>query len=77
MNRQDMSEKIKILNKIIRDLIKTEPEEKLISLINLSASAEVSQRRNGNKINSELENEINTVIQKYKTNNSLIKTKVK
>ncbi len=66
MNRQDKSEKIKILNTIIRKLIKSEPEEKLIRLINLSARAEVSLKINENEINSELENEINSLIQNHK-----------
>ena len=77
MKQLNMSEKIRILIAIIRETRKNNSQGMMISLINLSARAEVSLRKKDSEINSELEIEINTVIQNYKTNNSLTKTKAK
>lgn len=66
MKKTDMPEKIRILNEIIRESMESESEGKLISLIVLSARAEINLREKKNEINSGLENEIVEVIQKYK-----------
>ncbi len=62
----DMTDKIRILNEIIRESMESESEGNLISLIVLSARAEINIRKRKNEIDSGLENEINKVIQKYK-----------
>lgn len=77
MNKSDMQEMIRILSEIIRESMNYESEEKLVSLINLSARAEVSIRKNNSKDLDALEKEISDIILKYKSNNSLIKNKSK
>ncbi len=62
----DMTDKIRILNEIIRESMESESEGNLISLIVLSARAEINIRKRKNEIDSGLENEINKVIQKNK-----------
>ncbi|MBK8553969.1 MAG: hypothetical protein IPL53_24155 [Ignavibacteria bacterium] len=66
MKKTDMTDKIRILNEIIRESMESESEGNIISLIVLSARAELSLRGKKNEINSGLENEIIKVIQKYK-----------
>ena len=77
MNKSDMQEMIRILSEIIRESMNYESEEKLVSLINLSARAEVSIRKNNSNDLDTLEKEISDIILKYKSNNSLIKNKSK
>ena len=77
MNKSDMQEMIRILSEIIRESMNYESEEKLVSLINLSARAEVSIRKNNSNDLDALEKEISDIILKYKSNNSLIKNKSK
>ena len=72
-----MQEMIRILSEIIRESMNYESEEKLVSLINLSARAEVSIRKNNSNDLDALEKEISDIILKYKSNNSLIKNKSK
>jgi len=77
MNKSDMQEMIRILSEIIRESMNNESEGKLISLINLSARAEVSTRKNNSNDLDAVEKEIIDIILKYKSNNSLIKNKSK
>lgn len=77
MNKSDMQELIRILSEIIRESMNNESEGKLVSLINLSARAEVSIRKNNSNDLDALEKEISDIILKYKSNNSLIKNKSK
>jgi len=77
MKKSDKAKMIKILNEIIRESMNYESEEKLVSLINLSARAEVSIRKNNSNDLDALEKEISDIILKYKSNNSLIKNKSK
>ena len=77
MKKSDKAKKIKILNEIIRESMNYESEGKLVSLINLSARAEVSIRKNNSNDLDAVEKEIIDIILKYKSNNSLIKNKSK
>ncbi len=61
---------IKVLNEIISRSIKVESEGELFSMINLSARAELSIRKNNPDDMSLLEKEISEIILKYKSNNS-------
>lgn len=70
MRKTDIHEMIKVLNEIISRSIKVESEGELFSMINLSARAELSIRKNNPDDMSLLEKEISEIILKYKSNNS-------
>lgn len=70
MRNTDIKKMLKVLNEIIQRCIEVESEGELFSMINLSARAELSIRKNNQDEMALLEKEISQTILKYKSNNS-------